>query len=257
MRRDKRERWALNRNLPNVHEPDLAGVVAGDTYLLGQWGDTVFGGPRPLTLELGCGQGLFAVDLAQRHPDQGVIGVDVKGHRFWRGAQFAETERVPNVAFLRTRIQWLDRYFAKDEVDSIWLTFSDPQVHDKRGTKCLVSPYYQRLYGAILRPGGRVYVKTDSPEFYERAQASAEDAGMRVADACADVHGAPADRFSESLKRSLAFVTAFEQRWIELGRSIHFVELESVERDSPEKLEEALRMLQGPGERSKPRFYGC
>ena len=257
MRRDKRERWALNETLPCVHQPDLKAIVAGETYLRGEWGVRGFGAERPLTLELGCGQGLFSVDLAQRFPARNVIGIDVKGHRFWRGAQRATEREVPNVAFLRTRIQWLDRYFARGEVDRIWLTFPDPQVADKRGTKCLVSLYYLRLYASVLGENGTLRVKTDSPEFFERAIESAPHAGMRVVDRSSNVHGEPQGRFTEELAGSLGFITAFEERWIQEGRRIHFVELAPSEAVDRRALDEALRMLQGPKDRSVPRYRGC
>ena len=142
--RSKRERWAENAELECVHEPDLSEVAAGRSYLRGRWAADHFGDEAPLTLELGCGQGLFAVDLARRFPDRSHVGVDVKGHRFWRGARLATDEGVRNAAFLRARIQWLDRFFGPGEVAEIWVTFSDPQLADKRGTKRLVSPCWCR-----------------------------------------------------------------------------------------------------------------
>ena len=145
-RLSKQDKWAESQELDRVHEPDKEAIVSANaTYLKGEWGTKAFDVDQPLTLELGCGQGLFAMDLARRFPDRNVLGVDVKSHRFYRGAIDSETAGIRNVAFLRTRIQWLDRFFAADEVSEIWLTFSDPQESDKRGTKRLTSPYYLSL----------------------------------------------------------------------------------------------------------------
>lgn len=254
--RSKRERWAENAELECVHEPDLSEVAAGRAYLRGRWAADHFGDEAPLTLELGCGQGLFAVDLARRFPDRSHVGVDVKGHRFWRGARLATDEGVRNAAFLRARIQWLDRFFGPGEVSEIWVTFSDPQLADKRGTKRLVSPFYLRLYQHVLAIGGVVRVKTDSPEFAEHALEAAAVAGMEVVDHSGNVHGEPEGRFDPELTCSLAFITAFEERWIKEGRRIHYVELRKVAEVAPADLAEAQRMLQGPTERVSPRVPG-
>lgn len=254
-RLSKRDKWALNHKMERVHEPDRDAIVTGKgTYLKGQWGTSAFAEDQPLTLELGCGQGLFAVDLARRFPDRNVLGVDVKSHRFHRGASEAEQAGLGNAAFLRTRIQWLDRFFGPDEVSEIWLTFSDPQEGDKRGTKRLTSRFYLRLYMGFLRMGGRIHVKTDSADLYERTLEHAEEAGMRVVVESRNVHGEREERFEPELAESLGFITAFEDRWIQEGRRIHYVQLEKVADVDPEALDEALRMLQGPAERVKPRF---
>ena len=79
--------------MERVHEPDLAEIAAGARYLRGEWCQRVFAQAAPLTLELGCGQGMFAVELARRFPATNVVGVDLKGHRFWRGAKAAHVGR--------------------------------------------------------------------------------------------------------------------------------------------------------------------
>ncbi len=253
MNRSKRNRWAENEALSCVHEPDLTKVTAGGHYMRGRWGEEVFGNDHPIVLELGCGQGLFSVDLARRFPDRNFIGVDVKGHRFWRGARTATDEGIGNVAFLRARIQWLDRFFAGGEADEIWLTFSDPQLADKRGTKRLTSPYYQRLYSHILAPGGTLHVKTDSGDFHARTVEDAAESGLIVRDSSNNVHGEPEGRFDPELATSLAFITAFELRWIREGRRIHYASLEKGTEVADEDLAKAQMMLQGPAERVQPR----
>ncbi|MFT5734036.1 MAG: tRNA (guanine-N7-)-methyltransferase [Planctomycetota bacterium] len=254
-RLNKRDKWAENHDLARVHEPDRDAIVSGGaTYLKGEWGTKAFEKDQPITLELGCGQGLFAVDLARRFPDRNFIGIDVKSHRFHKGAKEADTAGVANIAFLRTRIQWLDRFFGPDEISEIWLTFSDPQEGDKRGTKRLTSAYYLRLYQSMLKEGGRVRVKTDSQDLYERTLEHAEEANMRVTGKSANVHAERQELFDDELAESLGFITAFEQRWIEDGRRIHYAELEKTQPLASEDLVETLRMLQGPAERTKPRF---
>ena len=91
-------------------------------------------------LELGCGRGEYTVGLARLYPDKNFIGVDIKGARMWTGATEALREGLPNVAFLRTNIEIIDRFFAEGEVAEIWLTFSDPQM--KKVTKRLTSTFF-------------------------------------------------------------------------------------------------------------------
>jgi len=240
--------------MERVHEPDLAEIAAGASYLRGEWSERVFEQSAPLTLELGCGQGMFAVELARRFPATNVVGVDLKGHRFWRGAKAAHVGGLLNAAFLRARIQWLDHFFAPREVDQVWLTFSDPQNADKRGTKRLTSPHYLWLYQSMLTEGGVVHVKTDSPEFYENTLRDGPLAEMVVEESCDDVHGAPAGRFDAELTDLLAFKTAYEERWIQEGRSIHYVRLRRQVDVDAEQLARAKRMLQGPPGEARPHF---
>ena len=111
-------------------------------------------------LELGCGKGEYTVGLAERYPDINFIGVDIKGARMWTGATDALEKGLKNVAFLRTNIEIIDRFFASDEVQEIWLTFSDPQMKNPR--KRLSSTFFMERYRHFLVDGGIVHLKTDS-----------------------------------------------------------------------------------------------
>lgn len=124
-----------------------------------QW-ETFFPVAQPIVLELGCGRGEYTVGLARRYPERNFIGVDIKGARMWTGATEALRTGMTNVAFLRTNIEFIDRFFAPDEVSELWLTFSDPQM--KKATKRLTSTYFLARYRRFLTDGGLVHLKTDS-----------------------------------------------------------------------------------------------
>ena len=128
--------------------------------LQGHWHESFFHNQNPIILELGCGRGEYTVGLARCYPDANFIGVDIKGARMWTGAQDALQEGRTNVAFLRTHIEFIDRFFAPDEVREIWLTFSDPQM--KKTTKRLTSTYFLERYRRFLTDGGIIHLKTDS-----------------------------------------------------------------------------------------------
>jgi len=241
----KRIKWERNRALPRVFQADVRRLVEGETYKRGTWHAEVFGDARPLVLELGCGEGTYTVALARRDPARNLIGVDIKGHRFWRGAQAAHDAGLTNVAFLRTRIEFLDRSFVRDEVDELWLTFSDPRPKDDRGTKRITSPLYLAFYLSFLRPGGLVHIKSDSELVFEDARAGALANAYSVLLESRDVHCEPTGTFPKESAELLAFITPYEQRWIDEGRKIHYLSLRAPQRVDPARIEAALAALQG------------
>lgn len=131
----------------------------------GTWKD-FFANDNPITLELACGKGEYALGLGKLYPQRNFIGIDLKGNRIWVGARKALQEGLTHVAFLRTQIDLLHQYFAPGEVSEIWITFPDPQLRLSKARKRLTHPKFLRLYQQILVPGGRIHLKTDSPDLY-------------------------------------------------------------------------------------------
>ncbi len=125
-----------------------------------------FGNANPLTLELACGKGEYAVGLAQLYPDRNFIGIDVKGNRIWVGAKQVMKEGLQNVAFIRSQIGMIENYFAKNEVSEIWIPFADPQLRISKSKKRLTHPVFLRKYKQFLQEGGYIHLKTDSPVLY-------------------------------------------------------------------------------------------
>lgn len=119
-----------------------------------------------LTLELACGRGEYAVGLGRMFPKQHFIGIDLKGNRIWKGASIANKDGLKNVAFVRSQIELTSNYFAKNEVDEIWITFPDPQLRWSKAKKRLTHPKFLRLYQQFLKKDGIVHLKTDSPLLY-------------------------------------------------------------------------------------------
>lgn len=241
----KRIKWERNRALPRVFQPSVRGLVEGEVFMRGRWHDDVFENGRPITLELGCGEGTYTVELGRRYPERNFIGVDIKGHRFWRGAQAAHDAGLTNVAFLRARIEFLDRCFVEDEVAELWLTFSDPRPKDERGTKRITSPLYFGFYQGLVRPGGLVHVKSDSEFLFESTRAGLEAEGYTLLESSRDVHGEFVQRSESELSELLSWITPYEQRWIDAGRKIHYLQVQMPGQRRPERIEAALRALQG------------
>jgi tRNA (guanine-N7-)-methyltransferase len=144
----------------------FSNVLEYPQNMRGSW-HTFFNNSNPITLELACGKGEYAVGLARLHPEENFIGIDIKGNRIWRGAKTALDEQLTQVAFIRSSIDKITDYFAPGEISAIWITFPDPQLRGSRAKKRLTHPRFLRLYQQLLKPGGKVHLKTDSPVLYE------------------------------------------------------------------------------------------
>ncbi|MAO46876.1 MAG: tRNA (guanosine(46)-N7)-methyltransferase TrmB [Crocinitomicaceae bacterium] len=225
MGKDKLKKWAENANFNHVFEPDLQAAVKGvDGEMKGKWSE-VFKNDNPITVEFGCGKGEYTVGLAKMYPERNFVGVDIKGHRFWRGAKTAQEENIPNVAFLRTRLEFIERFFEKEEVSEVWLTFSDPQPKDEKGTKRITSPVYIERYKNILKPGSLINVKTDSVLLYDLSKEGYVEKGYDIQIDSRDVYGELVHEVSEELRQALEIKTYYEKRWLSEGKKIHFIQL--------------------------------
>ena len=177
------------------------GFVLKSHPIMGQWNTQMFQNRGPVVLELGCGRGEYTIDLALRSPDCNYIGVDIKGARLWRGAKYASENNLPNVAFLRTRIEFIEAFFAPGEISEIWLTFSDPQLKSENSR--LTSPLFLERYRKFLRPGGIIHLKTDSVFLHEYSKAVAEANGLEVLAQARDLYGEDREKIYSSAAASV------------------------------------------------------
>lgn len=191
----KLRKFAENETFACLLQPNAEEVLAegyfnlADHPVKGRWIEQMFGGHEgPIVLELGCGKGEYTLELARRNPDKNYIGVDIKGARLWRGAKTATEEGLRNVAFLRTRIEFITAFFGPDEVSEIWLTFSDPQLRASEN-KRLSSAMFLERYRHFLRPGGIIHLKTDSRFLFEYTRAVATVNGLPILAETTDLYG--------------------------------------------------------------------
>lgn len=217
----KLRKFAENETFSCLVQPDAREVLADgyaslrDHSLKGKW----FGGPSdsPLVLELGCGKGEYTLDLARRNPDANFIGVDIKGARLWRGAKTATAENMKNVAFLRTRVEFLTAFFAPGEVSEIWLTFSDPQLRSENSR--LSSPVFLEKYRSVMAQGGIVHLKTDSRFLHEYTKAVVEANGLKMLCCTEDLYGGDAE--VPAVAREVQ--TFYERIFLEQGYKITYL----------------------------------
>ena len=207
-----------------VTAPSLTGRAGGESFvsfpLRGHWRSDFFHNDNPIVLELGCGRGEYTVGLARRYPDRNFIGVDIKGARMWSGATESLREGLKNVAFLRTNIEIIDRFFAPDEVQEIWLTFSDPQM--KKATKRLTSTYFLRRYRHFLIDGGLIHLKTDSNFLFTYTKYVVEENHLPM-EVCTDDLYAGFSGVAAESSIDLSIRTYYEQQWLDRGLSIKYL----------------------------------
>jgi len=172
-RRNKLLKFSQLLSFKNVYEnfsyedPTLIGQNGLTEELKGKWNSLHFKNQNPITLELACGRGEYALQLAAQYPERNFIGVDIKGARIWQGAKNAMDQNLANVAFLRTRIELIEKFFGANEVDEIWITFPDPFLKKGKDNRRLTALPFLHRYKNILSKKGVVHLKTDSPELYE------------------------------------------------------------------------------------------
>ena len=165
MAKNKLRRFAENLLYPNMFQISLDEVKQAPFKLKGKWNQEFFKNDNPIVLELGCGKGEYTVGLAERYPHKNFIGVDIKGARMWKGCKESNEKEMSNVAFLRTRIEFIDYFFAENEISEIWVTFPDPQL--KKPNKRLTSERMLSLYRKMTIPEAVYHLKTDSKELYD------------------------------------------------------------------------------------------
>jgi tRNA (guanine-N7-)-methyltransferase len=218
--KDKLKRWAEIENFGFVIQPRFNEVFGKDYILKGNWRRDHFHNDQPIVLELGCGKGEYTTGMAMMFPEKNFIGIDIKGARMWRGAKTAHEHDLKNVAFLRTRIEFIRSFFGKDEVDELWITFPDPQPKRRREKKRLTSPLFLNAYRQFLRPGGKVHLKTDSQEMY--------DYTMRVIrHNCLNICAATENLYESDLDEEiLAIKTHYEKIFLARGIPITYIQFE-------------------------------
>ncbi|MDL2319999.1 tRNA (guanosine(46)-N7)-methyltransferase TrmB [Alistipes sp. OttesenSCG-928-B03] len=217
MGKNKHKRFEENRTFTNLLQPEFSEVFQRSYKLKGRWRDEFFGNPNPIVLELGCGRGEYTVALGEMFPEVNFLGIDIKGARMWRGAKTATEKGLHNVGFIRTRIELIDSFFDRDEVDGMWITFPDPQLKKQRIKKRLTAPEFLGNYAKFLTPESHIHLKTDSRHLHDYTITVLKHNGIQPDEACADIYG------TGRADDVLSIKTAYEQEFLAQGAAITYL----------------------------------
>ena len=219
MGKGKLQKFAEMETFSNVFQYPFSVIENVPFEMKGHWREQYFHNDNPIVLELGCGKGEYTVELARLYPQVNFIGVDIKGARMHKGAKEALTAGLSNVAFLRTNIEIIDRFFAKDEVQEIWLTFSNPQMKNQR--KRLTSTYFMNRYRHFLVDGGLIHLKTDSNFLFTYTTYMVEASRLPLLFRTEDLYHT--DGIDEETRKILSIQTFYEAQWIARGLNIRYM----------------------------------
>ncbi|RZK82638.1 MAG: tRNA (guanosine(46)-N7)-methyltransferase TrmB [Pedobacter sp.] len=212
MGKDKLRKFAEIDTFPNVYQMEEGKVLKG------KWADSHFKNSNPIVLELACGKGEYAVNLAKMFPNKNFIGVDLKGNRIWRGARTGVDEGINNLAFLRIQIEDIVDFFGENEVDEIWITFPDPQPQESREKKRLTYPGFLAKYKNFLKPEGKINLKTDNDGLYAYTAEKVEELGLSCFKNTQQLYK------SEFYDEVLAIKTHYERIYLKHDKNINYIQ---------------------------------
>ncbi len=235
---DMQGKWAaffdaLNKGMSSI---DIASLSISDNPVVSNVSSNNNDNNRSkkITLELACGRGEYAVGLGRMFPEQHFIGIDLKGNRIWKGASIANKDGLKNVAFVRSQIELTSNYFAKNEVDEIWITFPDPQLRWSKAKKRLTHPKFLRLYQQFLKKEGIVHLKTDSPLLYNFTLKVIEMYSLDLIYKTDHLYA------EQNINPRCLIKTYYEGLDIAQSNKIHYIQF-NIGKDLPLELDEALK----------------
>ncbi len=169
-------------------------VIAESAYVAhepqqykGKW-KKLFGNENPIRIEIGMGKGRFIMDLARRNPQINYIGIEKYSSVLIRGIQKMEQDPLPNLYFIRMDAEEIVDVFGAEEVDKIYLNFSDPWPKDRHAKRRLPSREFLHRYDEILKKDGNLEFKTDNHDLFQFALEELEPAGWHLDKVTEDLH---------------------------------------------------------------------
>ncbi len=172
---------------------------------------------QPLTIELGCGQADYSINLAINFPERNFIGIDRKPNRLWNASKNATTLNVSNVAFLIAYAEKLEEVFKNLKAEEIWITFPDPYPRNGSIKKRLTHPRFLQIYKSILTSNGKVNLKTDDDTLYEYTLKIISEENLKLVFATEDLYSASNLDYEKTIK------TKYEKMHLENEKKIKLI----------------------------------
>jgi len=178
----------------------------------GKW-DEVFGNTNPLRVEIGMGKGKFIMQLAKENPEIKDVGIEKYSTVLLRAIQKMEEEELPNLVFIRMDAEDLNQVFAEEEIDRIYLNFSDPWPKDRHAKRRLESREFLARYNQCLKKDGIIEFKTDNRDLFDFAVEEVPEAGWEIVKLSYDLH------HDEELMQG-NIMTEYEEKFSSMGNPI-------------------------------------
>ncbi|MCR4850335.1 MAG: tRNA (guanosine(46)-N7)-methyltransferase TrmB [Lachnospiraceae bacterium] len=202
------------RNIPGSRD-----VIAENEYVVheektvkGKW-NIVFGNDNPIRIEIGMGKGRFICEIAMCNPGINYVGIEKYSSVLLRAIQKQEELKLPNLKFIRMDAEEIAEVFGKDEVDRIYLNFSDPWPKDRHAKRRLPSRQFLKRYDSFLKKDGIIEFKTDNRDLFDYAVIEANEAGWNIDSITYDLHNDP-------VMNEGNIMTEYEERFSSKGNPI-------------------------------------
>ena len=170
-----------------------------------------------LYAEIGCGKGRFITDLAAAHPGDYYLGIEGHESVILRSLEKAEEAQLNNVLFIPEYIKDIRDIFDDDELDGIYLNFSDPWPKARHEKRRLTHRNFLKAYAKVVKPGGFIQFKTDNDGLFQFTLEEIEACGMEITEMSYDLHSTDFE--------AKETVTEYEERFITRGTPIKYVKI--------------------------------
>jgi tRNA (guanine-N7-)-methyltransferase len=187
-------------------------VVQEPDKLKGQW-KSLFGNDHPLHVEIGMGKGKFIMELAALNPEINYIGIEKYSSVLLRALEKRNETELTNLYFIRYDAEYMNEIFDIDDIDRIYLNFSDPWPKDRHAKRRLTSKEFLAKYEQCLKKEGEVIFKTDNRPLFDFSVEEAAIADWKLREVSYDLH------HSEYVVGNV--MTEYEERFSAKGNPIH------------------------------------
>lgn len=175
----------------------------------------LFGNDNPVVLEIGCGKGRFACELAKRNPDINVLALEKCSNVLVIACETAIKEGISNLKFLDTGAEYLEKYIRPQSIERIYLNFSCPYPKKRYANHRLTNERFLKSYKSVLKPGAEIHQKTDNMHFFEYSIEQLTGFGFSLKNISLDLHNSD---FEGNIE------TEYEQKFTSLGMPIYRLE---------------------------------
>lgn len=203
------------KNVPGAREAIAASdlVIQNPKELKGKWRE-YWDDQKQIHIEVGMGKGRFMMGMAKAHPDINYIGIEMYSSVLYRAVQKLELEPLPNLKFILLDAKEITEVFEQDEVDRIYLNFSDPWPKDRHAKRRLPSRQFLARFAQILKADGVIEFKTDNKDLFTFAEEEVEPAGWKILEITYDLH------HDEKMMEG-NIMTEYEEKFSSMGNPIY------------------------------------